>query len=542
MKKLAILLFSAFILVPSVVSAEASYDVSIRVLDERTAQLRITYPVSTATPRITAIPTEIGGELLDGFRELVSATAQDGTSRSMTAQEITGVMKKGDDGYFRPVTVSDPLSDVYIEVRPGDTSIAVAYRLFDQLESDGASFFSMPLILGGIFPVSANITVIDNPEFEIISEIPRSVGSRLSDNEFDLSNMQILVVRKNGRFMKNIANNFLIAGLPAHTRILTPIAEKSPFVHEIFRDLFDANLPARINVVIAPITHDDNTDDPDAVAIRPDIIIVDPESLTGDVGPNDAGRIFFHEIAHLAIANKKLFSGQLYGSRWLDESLAVFAEQYITDAYFLKTDEDRRVDAALSNYGKLSLEELKKAYALPFDYDFMLDTDEQSIHTTYSHAGLALYNVYLHDKGMIKKWLGFLQKMPGKAITCGGCDTDLAVSSLQGLTGWSREEIMFPHKNDLSYENPYLSKLLAPQLDDDAIKKIKASYKKNVAAKPVIKAVSTSTVQTSAFEIASTSQARGAAGVDPVTYLEPRKEIKQSFFDKFVMWLVWLFD
>lgn len=460
---------------PAVVRADGEYDVNFRVIDARNAEIKITYPVPPGAAVITALSTKKVGSIMDGYRDLTSANAQDGSPRTIKNNTLT--------------------TDSQIVVQPGDQKITLTYNLTNTLNSDNVSLFNFLLFFGTEYPQKSNIKISAPSGFDILAHSKgvntqkANDGSIVMDMQSDQSpstllakNFRVLVYPKStSSYYSKSVGRFTVTADKTKLSQISSVLDKISFAPDMFQKILGAALPDKINIVVTSIKGQTAYYEPAGIFLEPNIILIDPSDLFFDVGPNDPQKTIVHELGHMAVANKGIFSNQLYYSRWLDEGIAVFSEQYATDNYILKNDQDRQIDTVLSGIKKMTIDELKSAYEFPFDYNFSINSSVQPIARTYSHAGLIMYNLYLRDPSIISNILDALKSESGN-VTCKDCDTNTALDVIKGLSGLSKEEIIYPYKNNLTTTNPLLSRLIIENVDPVAAKKIKNSASANVGS------------------------------------------------------------
>ena len=105
----------------TIVHADSGYDVDFRVIDVFNAEIKLTYPVTSSATMITAKKKKKGGSMFDGYRDLISANAQDGSPRLISHNTLK--------------------TDSQITVLPGDQKITLTYRLTNTLATDEIAFF-----------------------------------------------------------------------------------------------------------------------------------------------------------------------------------------------------------------------------------------------------------------------------------------------------------------------------------------------------------------------------------------------------------------
>ena len=530
----------------SVVHADSSYDVVVHVTDATSAEVKITYPVSSGISTISALSSKRDGPILDGHRELISANAQDGSVRT--------------------ITNDTPTTDAQITVQPGDQKITLTYRLTNVLKSTDVSLFNFLLFLGTTYPTTAHVKIVSPTGFEVLSystgpnsqvavdgSISVDINADQSSTLLSAKGLTFLVYPKSSSYyVKKKVGDFTIIGSQNKVDQVSPVVGEMTYVRGMFSKLFGATLPNNIDLVIVPIRGQNSYYEAAGISLSPNIILVDPDDLLFNVGPNDPAKTIIHELGHLALANKNIFSNQLYYARWLDEGLAVFGEEYATDNYIIKTDKDRQIDTVLSSIKKMTLDELKTEYTVSFDYNFSANTKAQPINRTYAHAGLVMYNLYLQDATIIPRLLNTLKNNSGN-ITCKDCDTNTALNIIQNLSGLQRDEIIYPFKNSLTSTNQTLTQLTIQDVDQIARQNIQQSTSQKVGSyinkhAPVEQFTIPSNKVPESKEIATTTVKKDNVKQDIATSTNLIDDVKIvqrdtsiSLFEKIRRWIMNLF-
>ncbi len=455
----------------AVVHADSGYDVDFRVIDAHNAEIKITYQVFPGTTVITALSSKKGGSMLDGHRDLVAASAQDGSPRTITNNTLT--------------------TDSQIAVQSGDQKITLTYKLTNTFSTDEVSLFNFLLFFGIEYPTTAHIKISAPVGYEILSHsgntnavissgdsITTDIKSDQSASFLSAKNLNVLVYPKsNSSYYRKDTGNFTLVGAINKINEVRSTLEKISFALEMFQKILGVSLPDKISIVVTSIKEDAQVYELSGRALPPNIILIDPDELNFSKGPNDAEKIILHELGHLALANKGIFSHQLHNARWFDEGIAVFSEQYATDNYLIKNEDSRQSDTVLSRFKKMTLQELSSEYKLPFDYNFAINSKSQSIDHTYAHAGLIMYNLYLRDATLIPKILDSLQSAQSN-LTCQNCDTNTVIGIIQNVSGLQKDEIIYPFKNNLSSGNTTISRLTVQDVDESTRQKIKVDASK----------------------------------------------------------------
>ncbi|MDB5259466.1 MAG: Pollen coat oleosin-glycine rich protein [Candidatus Taylorbacteria bacterium] len=444
-----------YVSVPSAFAGNA-YDVQLKIINPTTAELRIIYPISGQSS-IAALSSRHDGDFKMGYRTLISATAQDGSDRAITHNTAT--------------------EDAQIAIQPNDTSVTLLYRLGSNFGDRGPSLFSFLLFFGGGYPAAASVSFSGPADMDIITNQGQPLDISSSNPQHLLSARTLSVVavpKRDSLFVRRNVGNFSVIGSKTKVDQAAVTLAKLSFADEMFKDIFGIDVPRHISIVFTELRSTDLHFEITGIALDPDVILIDPENFSFGRAPNDASKVIIHEVAHLALDSKGIFLGAQYNARWLDEGLAVFAQEYAADKYLLKTDGDREVDAVFSSQLKPSLSALKTEYSLPFDYQFSNDSQAQPIGMTYAHAGLIWYNMYLKNRTFIPR---YLDALVGKTanITCTDCDTAAALSLIQSVTGLSKDEVVYPYKNDLTESNAQLSQLIRHGVDLETERRIKES-------------------------------------------------------------------
>ncbi len=526
----------------STAHADSAYDVTVKIIDAATAEIRLTYPVTAGTSAISALSSKKEGVLLDGHRELISANAQDGTLRTISNDTAT--------------------TDAQISLLPGDKNITLTYRLSNVLGGTDISLFNFLLFLGATYPTTAHVRISFPTGFEVLSysagtntevasdgTIRMDIDADRSSALLSAKNLNLLVYPKpSSGYIKKKVGDFTIIGSRNKVDQVSPIVSGMTYARGMFEKLFGASLPRDIDLVIVPIRGQTSYYEPAGLSLGPNIILIDPEDLLFNVGPNDPAKTIIHELGHLAVSNKKIFSGQMYYARWLDEGLAVFGEEYATDNYIIRTEKDRQADTVLSSIKKMTLEELKAEYAVPFDYHFSIDTTAQPVKRTYAHAGLIMYDLYLRDATLIPRSLDALKSNQGN-VTCKMCDTDTALAVLQNLSGLQKEEILYPFKNSLTSTDRNLSQLTITPVDssirqsilDSTYQKVGSYIDKDApveeftipgSKKPISSQINASDVKKNVV-----TQKVATSTITLSNEKEVRQDMPRSFFGKIWRWI-----
>jgi hypothetical protein len=309
-------------------------------------------------------------------------------------------------------------------------------------------------------------------------------------------------------------------------------------------------LPNEIATVIVPIKGQTDYYEPSGLSLQPNIILIDPEDLSFSVGPNDPTKTIIHELGHLALTAKRIFSGQLYYARWLDEGIAVFGEEYATDNYIIKTEKDRQIDTVLSSIKKMTPGELKAEYAVPFDYNFLINNKIQPISRTYAHAGLIMYNLYLRDSTIISRMLEALTNKSGN-ITCKDCDTNTTLNIIQNLSGLQKDEIVYPYKSaTLSNQTPSI--LIIQDVDQSTQQSIKEASSQNLGSyidkNAPVEEFTIPNKKSPSPNVVASSTIKDTPKLNPPVNTEatsttsvPLQVRHISFFEKIYLWIISLF-
>ena len=514
-----------------IVHANSGYDVDFRVIDAHHAEIKLTYPVLPGMTVITALSSKKGGSMLDGHRDLVIAHAQDGSPR--------------------PITHNTLATDAQIAIQPGDQKITLTYRLTNTLSIDDISLFNFLLFFGTEYPSTAHIKMSAPEDLEIVSHsginntkvhsdgsVTTDVGFEESNTALLSKNLHVLVYPKtNSSYQRKVVNNFELFGTSNKIKEVDTALRKISFAPKMFKDTLGVSLPSNIYIIVTPIVDGSRSYEARGRVLPPNLILIDPHELNFYKGPHDAEKIILHELGHLALANKGIFSRQSFNARWFDEGIAVFVEQYATDNHLIKDSSSRQIDTVLSNIKKMTLHELIIEYKLPFDYSFAINTKEQPIDRTYNHAGLIVYNLFLFDQTFLHRVLNSLQSAQSN-FTCKDCDTDTILTAIQSVSGMAKDDIVYPHRNNLTEDNHTLSRLTLKEVNEATQKKIKEDRSKAIGSYIDKDAPVESFDASSDKEEQKTIEVKDNIAKQETT-LEKKKD--RPFFTKIRLWLMSLF-
>ena len=472
--RVALLLFFGILLLLAVPLRQAfasnSYDVVFQVIDENTASIKVTYDVLDGQKYITALSSHLSGNLREGYRDLISAYA--------------------DNGSAREITHNNSVEDAHIEIKEGDKKITIEYKLQNSAKSIDISFFNFLLFFGNEYPRVAKLKVLGLKDYEIVNftgfedSVQQPDASYLTTIKTDmpesrLSSKGIYVLvypKKTSSFVKKTVNNFAIFGLPSVVNKVASSVERLGNLDDFFKKIFGQGISGKVSVVISRIYSNRDSYEVIGNALGDSVIFIDPEGMLSSDGPNDLEKIITHEVAHLIVAKSQVFDGQVYIARWFNEGLAVFAEQYMTDQYLIKDKDSRNIDTTLSKFIKLNKAELSSEYSKGFDYNIN-KANGSSIDKTYSHAGLIFYNLFLMDRAVIPNLLASLRNKQSDPL-CADCDSNLILSEIRKITGMDNDSIIYPYKNDLQNKN--LDKLTVEDVNRDLKIKIKGDKLKSI--------------------------------------------------------------
>ncbi len=465
---LAIVAFSAFIFPVNHVLASASYEVVFKVVDENSADIRVTYDVLDNQKFVTALSTHLDGNMREGYRDLISAYADDGTARE--------------------ITHNNSVEDAQVAIKQGDKKITVQYKLLNSAKSRDISLFNFLLFFGNEYPRQANIKISGSNDYEILNfsgfensvkqadgSYLTNIGTNMPESRLSAKGMYVLIYpRSKSAFVQKSINNFYVYGLPGNVEKVIASIKKIGDLSGALKKVLGDNMPSKISIVVSKIFSNNNSYETVGNALGDNVIFIDPEGMLNSNGPNDLEKIITHETAHLMVAKSQIFDGQVYIARWLNEGLAVFAEQYITDQYLVKDDDSRNIDSTLSKYIKLNKAELKSEYSKQFDYQI---ADGKSIDKIYAHSGLIFYNLFLRDASIIPKLLNSLRNKESKPL-CADCDTKTVLDEIKKISGLPESSIIYPYKDDFSNKN--LDKLTVGEVSQELKQKIKSDRLKTL--------------------------------------------------------------
>lgn len=448
-KLLALSIFVLTLTVSAHVSAaNGVIDVKIRVIDTRTADIQLTYPTPYQESIFNTLPSDFTDDTgLDGKYQLIGAYAGLGEKRE-----------------FNDYT--DGLSDSVVHTKPTDTSVTVTYRLTSALTDNSLALFRFPLALGANYPRMAKINItypttmmmLAYPNSESAVTIPKNIVTFITlpnaTGDYFINDIYLLLSKKTGTYTtQTVGGKFLLAAprtiVPAASRMISAIV---PALGS-YSTLLGGQLPPKIVVAVTPIRQLTKQYESAAVTLSKNIILFDKDHFGPKISDLLRKKIFAHELAHVVIGGMNLFRSEKYNARWLDEGLSVFVEEYISDNYFHKGLAPAIVKQQSDTYRKMAREELNSEYRNYFDYGFEINAAPQMIETTYIHAGLIFYNLFLQNKTWIPSLLQTLRGVT-TAGNCGKCDTDNILQILKNSTNLSEKDIVYPYDDLLQTAEP----------------------------------------------------------------------------------------
>lgn len=426
--------------------ASSAVTASINISDVGSAELKITYPVSGQS-ELSVLSSSPNGPQLEQFRTLKSAYGSDGTARQ--------------------VTNDNPDQDAQVSVQSSDTSVTVVYQLSNILKDSDVGLFAFPLIISSSNGSSIDSEISTSDSIRLLSYTGNSATSKLSlqkvSSDYSISHIMILVYNKSGSYVKRDSGIFSVVA--PSTRIDRAYGDVTDvkFVNDVYQKIFNLSLPPKVNIVAVSLKNKSlSSYEPEGLALPQGIVLVNPDTFAYYMPTLVSKKVLAHELAHLATIPNIQFLNQPHNAKWLDEGLAVFAEQYIADNYLVKenasSNQKPQPFAHGQSYEKLTKDELKTEYGFPFDFNFSVNNSTQTIDHTYGHAGLIFYNLYLKDSSIIPRLLSYLRSANPQP-SCNTCDTNTVTDKLTSLSGLSRDEIIYPFKNNLDTENQTLDTL-----------------------------------------------------------------------------------
>lgn len=457
MKKLFLSL-GIFLLAASAVYAASSSSKSIiatvDVLDVNKATLSITYK-SPSKSNISVLPTKKFGLLLDSGRTLVRAYGSDNTPRDI--KEVEG-------------------KDAVVSVKKNDKEVTVVYELSNLFAHDTVSMFNFPVILGSAFPRSASVSVTSsNPAIDIFYYSHVGMGQSLGQvsfisnkksSELYLENLTVIAYREDqfSGFLKQDLQGFSILSAKNKTDRISEVFSKVYQGIQSLEAIFGISRPQKIAIVSVPFKNlvTNGFYEASGIALSSDLIIVDSGSYGNFSNMLDMQKILAHELAHLFVDKSGIIMGDIANLKWLNEGLAVFGEQYLSDNFLNNAVNPIDLAKSSQDYKKLSKAELLAAYNSNFDFDFSINNQSQPISRTYKHAGMIFYNLYLKSNGSIKKILSSLKKTIAKP-SCVSCDRQAVLKVISKTSGLSNDDIIYPYKKDPASIPTEISKNLFSQ-------------------------------------------------------------------------------
>ncbi len=252
---------------------------------------------------------------------------------------------------------------------------------------------------------------------------------------------------------------FVIVGTEDEIANLRKVVAPLSFLPELYTDtlgkfdldkiwIFSANFAGKGNFL-----HDAG-----AFMRSDNIILMDKSVFTNSLMTTlEMQKTIIHELTH-SIVQRNTFHGEEKYTPWFDEGIAVFVENYAADKYLVGKDywiaeNEQGQPAVFLDYSfRFTRDQLIQRYKEGnFYYD--VPKNDKVVNDFYYHAGLVFYNFFLKTDGDLKSFVARLATLYSSGANCNTCDTNRILKIMEEMSGMTREQILFPYKNDPDFQS-----------------------------------------------------------------------------------------
>ncbi|MEI6553229.1 MAG: hypothetical protein WCO09_01550 [bacterium] len=506
----------------------AQISATVNISDTSSMELRVVYPVNNNS-NVSVLSSSNGKSTLEEFRTLKSAYGSDGTSRQINSD--------------------NPGSDAKIIVDKNDTYVGALYKIDNALKDGNVGVFGFPLIIKTVDAKNFTLKINSSDSLDVLSypgtlnskslnTIETKIQFRDAGSGYSIANLLILVYKKDGSYVKKDIGPFsVVAPKSRIDRAYSDVVEISSS-NKVYQEIFGLSLPTRVNIVAVSLKNISLASyDAEGLTLSPNIVFINTDSFAYYVPTLVSRKVLVHELAHATINAKAFFNYNTYNATWLNEGLATFAEQYITDSYLSKesNNDNKQQHTNVHSYEKLSRDNLKSEYKLPFDFNFRINNKVQTIDKTYSHSGLIFYNLFLTNRNIIPNLISYIRSSESQP-SCSDCDTNKIINKISSLSGLSREDIIYPFKNKLDSPSSVLDILTNnPVLaQPSSVNGVKAALSNKESSESTSSKTSTTTIE-------SQDKIEGQIVPDEKAFVGTSTQ-KDSFTEKIKGWFMVLYD
>ncbi len=208
-----------------------------------------------------------------------------------------------------------------------------------------------------------------------------------------------------------------------------------------------------------------------------DLIIFDTGNFVNGGDDVTLRETVVHELTHSVVSLNAYRTEEKFAP-WFDEGMSVFMQhqvgrEYLNDTdYYVAPGEDGKLEVFQNLFQHFSLKAVRARYEKPFVFEEPTSGDA-AINDFYTHAGLVFEHFYAVAGGQGMHAL--LDKM-GRLGTCSTdeaplCDTDRILAVMSGISGLSKDQLLFPYKGDANFNAEIKQYIREPltQAEIDAI-------------------------------------------------------------------------